>query len=124
MIELTVCLFAYVICSLVKIYIFLIYTVYLILPLFIFYYIYPSIIVSVFFVGSVTPLAILNGHEKSVTCVAVSTSHGLVVSGAKSKAAIINYFNFIYLMDKYLLSTLFLLRWLLSPTQYYRRAVT
>lgn len=33
--------------------------------------------------GSVTPLAILNGHEKTITCVAVSASHGLVASGAK-----------------------------------------
>ena len=33
--------------------------------------------------GSVTPLAILNGHEQSVTCVAVSATHGLIVSGSK-----------------------------------------
>ena len=33
--------------------------------------------------GSVNPIAILNGHEKTITCVAVSASHGLVASGAK-----------------------------------------
>ena len=45
-----------------------------------FYSIYIIIILSQ---DSVTPLAILNGHEHEVTCVAVSSSMGLVVSGAK-----------------------------------------
>ena len=36
-------------------------------------------------VDSVTPVAVLTGHEQSVVCVAVSFNLGLVVSGAKCK---------------------------------------
>lgn len=36
-------------------------------------------------VDSVTPVAVLTGHEQSVVCVAVSFNLGLVISGAKCK---------------------------------------
>ena len=34
-------------------------------------------------IASINPVAILNGHEQPVNCVAVSAEVGLVVSGAK-----------------------------------------
>jgi WD40 repeat protein len=40
--------------------------------------------------GSVNPMAILNGHEKSITCVAISASQGLVASGAKQGCCLIH----------------------------------
>ncbi|XP_019855658.1 PREDICTED: lipopolysaccharide-responsive and beige-like anchor protein [Amphimedon queenslandica] len=43
--------------------------------------------------SSVNPIAILNGHEKTITCVAVSASHGLVASGAKHGCCLIHSTN-------------------------------
>lgn len=89
--------------------------------------------------GSVTPLAILNGHEKTITCVAVSASHGLVASGAKRNYntqiiiviphtippsppsfhsfLVVPLLNIIPFVPLVLSSPI---RWLLPPAQYFR----
>ena len=53
-------------------------------------------------VDSVTPVAVLTGHEQSVVCVAVSFNLGLVVSGAKCKqlCACIMYLCMKFLQSK------------------------
>lgn len=78
-------------------------------------------------VDSVTPLAVLTGHEQSVVCVAVSFNLGIVVSGAKCEMCTLDgrkHVNLPCLLAYHYndLSWLFSFRWVL-PCPHYIRGV-